>query len=291
MTHTSPQQPEALRLAEWIESDMSCDGDADIVAELRSQHARIAELEAQLSAIGAGGVEPLRKQAEDGWIQDGHLLYRLTDGHRPRNRDEINVTMANSSRTKEARTRRASELLHAIRAAAAHPENIREGAPYDNPEFEQLARDMGVWGTPQAALCAQFWLAATQAEVPQGWKLVPVEPTEKMISEGCCAQTLKDGHRYIGECAAKTAWSFMLAAAPTPPAQGMYAANEWEDIRTLPTCDDLIWLYCQDSNTIDGPIAPEPNLEEYGWSHWAYANAPSTAWIDTAQTKNEGEKK
>ena len=52
---------------------------------------------------------------------------------------------------------------------------------------------------------------------PQGWKLVPVEPTEKMIIEGGCAQTLKDGHRYIGECTAKTAWSFMLAAAPTPP--------------------------------------------------------------------------
>ena len=58
-----------------------------------------------------------------------------------------------------------------------------------------------------------------------------------------------------------------------------------EEIRTLPTCDDLIWLYCQDSNTIDGPIAPEPNLEEYGWSHWAYANAPSTAWIDAANAK------
>ena len=31
-------------------------------AELRRQHARIADLEAQLSAIGAGGVEPLRKR-------------------------------------------------------------------------------------------------------------------------------------------------------------------------------------------------------------------------------------
>ena len=41
MTHTSTEQPEALRLVEWIESDMSCDGDADIVAELRRQHARI----------------------------------------------------------------------------------------------------------------------------------------------------------------------------------------------------------------------------------------------------------
>ena len=73
--------------------------------------------------------------------------------------------------------------------------------------------------------------------------------------------------------------------------QGVNAPNEWEDIRTLPTCDDLIWLYCQDTNTIDGPITPEPNLEEYGWSHWAYANAPSTVWIDAAQAKKEGKKK
>ena len=50
----------------------------------------------------------------------------------------------------------------------------------------------------------------------------------------------------------------------------------------MPTCDDLIWLYCQDTNTIDGPIAPGPSLEDYGWTHWAYANAPSTAHIDTA---------
>ena len=45
----------------------------------------------------------------------------------------------------------------------AAPENIREGSPYDNPAFEQLARDLGVWGTAQAALCAQFWLAAIRA--------------------------------------------------------------------------------------------------------------------------------
>ena len=120
------QQPEALRLADKYEiegflqdhrfaKDHWC---RQVAAELRRQHARIAELEAQLSAIGAGGVEPLRKRVEDGWIQEGPLLYRLTDERRPRNRDEINVTMANSSRTKEARTRRASELLDAIRAAA-----------------------------------------------------------------------------------------------------------------------------------------------------------------------------
>jgi hypothetical protein len=37
-------QPEALRLAEWIEGDMSCQGDAEIAAELRRLHALNGEL-------------------------------------------------------------------------------------------------------------------------------------------------------------------------------------------------------------------------------------------------------
>ena len=73
-------------------------------------------------------------------------------------------------------------------------------------------------------------------------------------------------------------------ATTHPTKQGLDAA-EWGEIHTLPTCDDLIWLYCQDTNTVDGPIAPEPSLEQYGWTHWAYANAPSTAWIDAAHAK------
>ncbi len=70
------QQPEALRLADKYEiegflqdhrfaQDHWC---RQAAAELRRQHARIAELEEQISAIGAGGVEPLRKQAVPiGW--------------------------------------------------------------------------------------------------------------------------------------------------------------------------------------------------------------------------------
>lgn len=64
------------------------------------------------------------------------------------------------------------------------------------------------------------WKAARRAPaapVPQGWKLVPVEPTEKMVLEGSCSQTFEHGHRYIGEHAAKLAWQFMLAGAPQPP--------------------------------------------------------------------------
>ena len=68
---STAQQPEALRLADKYEVDGFL-GDhrfaqnewcRQAAAELRHQHARIEELEAQLSAIGAVGVEPLRKQA------------------------------------------------------------------------------------------------------------------------------------------------------------------------------------------------------------------------------------
>lgn len=64
MTETTP---EALRLAEILEGDYCPDwfyeqGVDEVAAELRRQHARIAELEAQLEAIGAGGVEPLRSR-------------------------------------------------------------------------------------------------------------------------------------------------------------------------------------------------------------------------------------
>ena len=67
---STAQQPEALRLADKYEVDGFL-GDhrfaqnewcRQAAAELRTQHERIAELEAQLSAIGAGGVEPLRKR-------------------------------------------------------------------------------------------------------------------------------------------------------------------------------------------------------------------------------------
>lgn len=56
------QKPEALRLADWLDDQYDPDHHkADAAAELRRLHARIAELEAQLESIGAGGVEPLRR--------------------------------------------------------------------------------------------------------------------------------------------------------------------------------------------------------------------------------------
>lgn len=43
-----------------------------------------------------------------------------------------------------------------------------------------------------------------------GWKLVPVEPTEDMVKAGC---------RFASEHNAKGSWSKMLAAAPKPESE------------------------------------------------------------------------
>ena len=61
------QQPEALALAQEYRVTMPESvlhlWAADAMDTMRRQHARILEMEAQLSVIGAGGVEPLRKKA------------------------------------------------------------------------------------------------------------------------------------------------------------------------------------------------------------------------------------
>ena len=83
MTHTSTEQPEALmRLADnYAEAcfdqglnQRTTDDKPETEREklekaIRRMHTRIAELEAQLAAIGAGGVEPLRPATEVPQVQ------------------------------------------------------------------------------------------------------------------------------------------------------------------------------------------------------------------------------
>lgn len=56
-------------------------------------------------------------------------------------------------------------------------------------------------------------LALTQA-APDGWRLVPVEPTEAMIEAGRVVGSLRFANR------ASDTYRAMLSASPAPPAQG-----------------------------------------------------------------------
>jgi hypothetical protein len=69
---------------------------------------------------------------QDGWLQDGGLLYRLTDGKSPSNCDEINVAMAGGSRSDADRAIRAAELLALIRGGQAAP---AQGVMSDEPKL------------------------------------------------------------------------------------------------------------------------------------------------------------
>lgn len=135
----------------------------------------------------------------DTWLQDGPLLYRVTDDRHPVNRDEISVTMADGSRDLGARTKRASELLASLAPTEA---------------------------------------AAMAATVPAGFKLVPVVPTEAMVQAGACEDTTTtesyqgEVEVSIGNGAALRVYSEMLKAAPQAPVAGQPAEADaivgWE---------------------------------------------------------------
>lgn len=91
--------------------------------------------------------------------------------------DKFELHRQSGDRYSSIHTQSAWESWQAARALPA-PENVREGEPYDNPAFEDLARSFGVWGTAQSALCAQFFLAGRGAlpaaplqepDEPAGW--------------------------------------------------------------------------------------------------------------------------
>lgn len=95
------QQAEALRLAvefeecEKINAIPSIKDIEKAAKELRRQHARIAELEAELEAVGAGGVQPLRKDM----VPLSDVLERLAQGF---GRESAPVTTIRSHFAKNA---------------------------------------------------------------------------------------------------------------------------------------------------------------------------------------------
>lgn len=201
---STTQQPEALALAQEYRVTMPESvlhlWAADAMDTMRRQHARILELEAQLSVIGAGGVEPLRnpasvaahddeREAFEKWVR--WACYDIA-------RVSRNAQYESNITEQLWQCWQARAALAATREAA--PENIREGAPYDNPVFEQLARDLGVWGTAQSAVCAQFWLAATPA-ASNSAEFEGIKTATPVVLPDCRGRVMIDGD---GEC--EIAW-------------------------------------------------------------------------------------
>ena len=85
------------------------------------------QMRAYARAALAAQQEPEAGPVAHGWLQDRGLLYRLTDGRRPQNRDEIRVSMADGSRSDEACARRAGALRRVRPGARAVAPQAKEG--------------------------------------------------------------------------------------------------------------------------------------------------------------------
>ena len=83
------------------------------------------------------------------------------------------------------------------------------------------------------------------APVPEGWKLVPVEPTNEMwtavnkLDDQCAA-----GNHNGKGCSIEQAWNCLLDAAPTPPA----AHQQWVEVERIKWDGDKLIAKLKEKN-------------------------------------------
>ena len=188
---TNKKQPEALRLAEMLTADewpghvTLVSYARECVAELRRQHARITELEAQLEAIGAGGVNgPLMGRAVDHFPDVTKMVSRWyvlnKDGMATLCADPADAEQS----VKEAQTlwphmgpHRVVQLVEAGHASAAanagsepvawlYESPMPDGSVFTGASAERL--QVGV-GTPPSTIEKPLYLAAPPTAQAEGW--------------------------------------------------------------------------------------------------------------------------
>ena len=109
--------------------------------------------------------------------------------------DDEPLCMAKRIEELEAQVRVMAELLREAQECVVH--DVVRG----------MGRDVeSLWARIDATLAGNLPI---RYEVPEGWQLVPVEPTENMIGHGCGASVM-----VVSEVI--KAWAAMLAAAPKP---------------------------------------------------------------------------
>lgn len=118
----------------------------------------------------------------------------------------MGAEMAEKQQQPMCMAKRIEELEAQVRVMA---EMLRDAKPYMDHRggagvkgYTKLTKDI------DAALAGKL----PAPVVPEGWKMVPVEPTESMIGHGCGASVM-----VVSEVV--MAWAAMLSAAPKPEAK------------------------------------------------------------------------
>lgn len=111
--------------------------------------------------------------------------------------------------------KRIEELEARVRVMAGLLQEAQECVVHD--VVRGMGRDVeSLWARIDAALAGNLPSHADQplAMVPEGWQLVPVKPTDKMLEKG--------NNEFAYDCGSGTlyeAWHAMLNAAPKPEAK------------------------------------------------------------------------
>ena len=113
------------------------------------------------------------------------------------------------------------------------------------------------YGTPVGVLGRQ---EASGGAVPVGWKLVPIEPTERMIAVYADLGPFKDI-----EDAAEGAWVAMLAAAPVAPAPSEPAARSDVHLaRQVAEAIEIVGMQCADTGKCHHECTPNEGCARAG---------------------------
>ncbi len=225
---------------------------------------RIVYTEQQVRTLLAATCS-LMQEVYDEFIKNGHDGGEFEDGEHPL-ADRVRAFLAGAA-APAAPTPPAYWLEHHSKSLIPHAEHAAEVAHAEGMRLQHLISNRTALYTHPAA-----------QGVP-----APVLYVSKEQLNNHRDHADSEAGRYL-PCRITPAGKFTtpLYAAPQAQAEDARdAANEWEAINSLPYSDDLVWLYCQDTNTIDGPVTPSPCYVD-SWTHWAYANAPNTNAIDAA---------
>jgi hypothetical protein len=115
-------------------------------------------------------------------------------------------------------------------------------------------------------------------EVPEGWQLVPKEPTEAMWDAGCAAyekELLKNRNR-VGE-ATRAKWSAMLAASPSPPPVSAKCTCHPDDNPPRPCPQKFALSECRRAESIRNAIAAMEPFAAYAGNTTTISSLPARA--------------
>jgi hypothetical protein len=219
------EQPKALQLASIIDvcaedpmwsnhteiSKKTCNA---VSAELRSQHARIAELEAQIEAVGAGGVQAL-SAGPVGWklvpMEPTQAMLRAATEHSANcggmaSGRSYYAAMLAASPTPPAEQPAAQSMQAALKAAPGEPGWWRKRA-------DEIETQVALTGSPEAMRCYTDMRTLLQAAA----EAAPQQEAQELVkcSYGDSGYACCEG----GPCKAEVHNDAIAAAPQAAPAQ------------------------------------------------------------------------